>query len=354
MKKVKAKSVPPITRGRRGPRPRNSVTLKMVAREAGVSASTASRIINRTVNVSDDLRLAVEAAIAKFNFRPNAAARGLALGKTLTIGVVSQAMASPFYAEGLRGIEYRLQQRGYAPLFMSGNWQEKEEVRCMEELINRGVDGIIVFAGCLGDAALKAYARKVPIVVTGRLLRAKGLVSMQVDDRHGAMVAMRHLLDLGHRRIAFVSGFDNHPDANERLEGYRGALAAAGIGYDPQLVVAGDFHEEGGMRAVYQLMDSNIGFTAMFCVNDETAYGACLALFRKGMRVPDDVSVIGFDDLPASTYRVPPLTSVRQSVRELGERSAEAILQLIEGRRPQITLPPVELVVRESTGRAPR
>jgi LacI family transcriptional regulator len=354
MKKAKAKPLPPVTRGRRGPRPRNAVTLKIVAREAGVSASTASRIINRTVNVSDELRLAVEAAIAKFNFRPNAAARGLALGKTLTIGVVTQAMASPFYAEGLRGIEYRLQQRGYAPLFMSGNWQEKEEVRCMEELINRGVDGIIVFAGCLGDAALKVYARKVPIVVTGRLLRAKGLVSMQVDDRHGAMVAMRHLLDLGHRRIAFVSGFDNHPDANERLEGYRSALVEAGIAYDPRLVVAGDFHEEGGMRAVYQLMDSNVGFTAMFCVNDETAYGACLALFRKGMRVPDDVSVIGFDDLPASTYRVPPLTSVRQSVRELGERSAEAILQLIEGRRPKITLPPVELVVRESTGPAPR
>ena len=354
MKKQKPKAVPPPVRGKRGPRPRNSVTLKMVAREAGVSASTASRIINRTVNVSDELRLAVEAAIAKFKFRPNAAARGLALGKTLTIGVVSQAMDSPFYGEGLRGIEHRLQQRGYAPLFMSGNWQEKEEIRCMEELINRGVDGIIMFAGCLGDAALKGYARKVPIVVTGRLLRAKGLVSMQVDDRHGAMVAMRHLLDLGHRRIAFVSGFENHPDANERLFGYKSALAAAGIGFDPQLVVPGDFHEEGGMQAVYQLMDANIHFTAMFCVNDQTAYGACLALFRKGMRVPDDVSVIGFDDLPSSTYRVPPLTSVRQSVQQLGDCSAEAILQLIAGRRPQINLPPVELVVRESTSRVAR
>ena len=108
------------------------------------------------------------------------------------------------------------------------------------------------------------------------------------------------------------------------------------------------------MQAVYQLMDANIPFTAMFCVNDQTAYGACLALFRKGMRVPDDVSVIGFDDLPSSTYRVPPLTSVRQSVQQLGDCSAEAILQLIAGRRPQITLPPVELVVRESTSRVAR
>lgn len=343
------KLVPQRVRGKRGPRPRSSVTLKMVAREAGVSASTASRIINRTVNVSDELRLAVEAAIAKFNFRPNAAARGLALGKTLTIGVVSQAMDSPFYGEGLRGIEHRLQRRGYAPLFMSGNWQEKEEIRCMEELINRGVDGIIMFAGCLGDAALKDYARKVPIVVTGRLLRAKGLVSMQVDDKQGAALAMRHLLDLGHRRIAFIAGFENHPDANTRLAGYKHELAAAGIPFDPALVAPGDFHEEGGMRAVDNLIHSGVKFTALFCVNDQSAYGACLALFRKGLRVPDDVSVVGFDDLPASSYRVPPLTSVRQSVQELGECSAEAILELIDGRRPQITLPAVELVVREST-----
>ena len=105
------------------------------------------------------------------------------------------------------------------------------------------------------------------------------------------------------------------------------------------------------MRAVYQLMDSGVKFTAIFCVNDQSAYGACLALFRRCKRVPEDVSVVGFDDLPASTYRVPPLTSVRQSVQQLGECSAEAILQLIAGRRPQFSLPAVELVVRESTSR---
>lgn len=339
---------------KRGPRPRDSVTLKMVAREAGVSASTASRIINRTVNVSDELRLAVEAAIAKFNFRPNAAARGLALGKTLTIGVVTQAMDSPFYGEGLRGIERQLQQSGYAPLFMSGNWNEEEEIRCMEELISRGVDGIIVFAGCLGNSELKAYARKVPIVVTGRLLRAKGVVSMQVDDQAGAVLATRHLLELGHRRVAFIAGPTKHPDANERLAGYRSALAAAGVEFDPRAVIEGDFLEEGGMRAAFRLLESGVKFTALFCANDQSAYGACLALFRKGLRVPDDVSVVGFDDLLASTYHLPPLTSVRQSVRQLGERSADAILQLIGGRRPVIRLPAVELVVRESTRRPVR
>jgi len=345
---------PAPTPGKSGPRPRQSATLRMVAREAGVSASTVSRIINGTVNVSNGLKHAVEAAIAKFDFRPNAAARGLALGKTLTIGVVAQAIDSPFYGEGLRGIEACLRQRGYAPLFMSGNWHEEDEERCMREFVARGVDGIIVFAGRLSDAKLKSYAKEVSIVVTGRRLRAPGLFSLQIDDRHGAMLAVRHLIEAGHREIAFIAGSENHPDAVERFKGYKKALEDAGIEFDPKLVAVGDWHEEGGLRATLELLGSKAKFTALFCVNDQTAYGACLALYRKGLSVPGDVSVIGFDDLPSSAYRLPPLTSVRQSVGELGDRSAQAILQLVAGRRPRIDPPPVELVIRESTDHSGR
>src|SRR5580692_4692325 len=335
--------------GKSGPRPRQTTTLRMVAREAGVSASTVSRIINGTVNVSDERKQAVEAAIAKFDFRPNAAARGLALGKTLTIGVVAQAIDSPFYGEGLRGIEAHLRQRGYAPLFMSGNWHEEDEERCMREFVARGVDGIIVFAGRLSDAKLKSYAKEVAIVVTGRSLRAPGLFSLQIDDRHGAMLAVRHLTEAGHRKIGFINGSENHPDAIERFKGYKKALEDAGIEFEPKLVAVGDWHEEGGLRATLELLGSKAQFTALFCVNDQTAYGACLALYRKGLSVPGDVSVIGFDDLPSSAYRLPPLTSVRQSIGELGDRSAQAILQLIAGLRPRFDPPPVELVIREST-----
>jgi len=340
--------------GKSGPRPRQSATLRMVAREAGVSAATVSRIINGTVNVSDGLKHAVQAAIAKFNFQPNVAARGLALGKTLTIGVVAQAIDSPFYGEGLRGIEACLRQRGYAPLFMSGNWHEDDEDRCVREFIARGVDGIIVFAGRLSDAKLKSYAKQVAIVVTGRRLRAKGLFSLQIDDQQGAMLAIRHLVELGHRRIAFITGSENHPDAIERLGGYRKALEDAGIEFDPQLVAVGDWHEEGGLKATLGLLESKVKFTALFCVNDQTAYGALLALYRKGMSVPGDMSLVGFDDLPSSAYRVPPLTSVRQSIGELGEQSAQAILQLVAGQRPRISPPPVALVVRESTSHLPK
>jgi len=221
----------------------------------------------------------------------------------------------------------------------------------MREFIARGVDGIIFFAGQLSDAKLKNYAKEVSIVVTGRRLRAPGLFSLQINDRHGAMLAVRHLIEAGHRKIAFITGSENHPDAIERYEGYKKALAEAGIDFDPKLVATGDWHEEGGLRATRELLGSKTRFTALFCVNDQTAYGACLALYRKGLSVPGDVSVIGFDDLPSSAYRLPPLSSVRQSIGELGERSAQAILQLIAGRRPRLDPPPVKLVIRESTDR---
>lgn len=329
--------------------PDSPPTLEMVAKEAGVSIATVSRIINGTAKVSPERKEAVDAAIAKLNFRPNAAARGLALGKSNTIGVITQAIDSPFYGEGLRGIEDYLQQRGYTALFMSGNWNEVDEERCMSELLSRRVDGIIIFSGRLQDRQLATYAKQVPLVVSGRSLKAANICSLQVDDEQGALLATRHLIELGHRRIAFIAGILDHPDASLRFKGYRRALAEAGIPHDPKLVVPGDFHEEGGVEATLRLLKSGNKFTALFCVNDQTAYGACLALYRSGLNCPRDVSVVGFDDLHSSTYRVPPLTSVRQSIRELGESSGAAMLQMLQGERPDISLPQVELIVREST-----
>jgi LacI family transcriptional regulator len=333
--------------------PDSPPTLEMVAKEAGVSIATVSRIINGTAKVSADRKGAVEAAIAKLNFRPNAAARGLALGKSNTIGVITQAIDSPFYAEGLRGIEDYLQQRGYTALFMSGNWNEADEERCMSELLSRRVDGIIIFSGRLQDRQLASYAKQVPLVVSGRSLKATNIFSLPVDDEQGALLATRHLIELGHKRIAFIAGILDHPDASLRFKGYRRALADAGILHDPKLVVPGDFHEEGGVEATLRLLKSGNKFTALFCVNDQTAYGACLALYRSGLNCPRDVSVVGFDDLHSSSYRVPPLTSVRQSIRVLGESSGAAMLQMLQGERPDISLPQVELIVRESTA-APR
>lgn len=325
------------------------VTLEMVAAEAGVSAASVSRILNGTATVSDDKRAAVEEAIKRLGFVPNPVARGLAGGRTLSVGVVTQAIDSPFYGGALRGIEDRLTQAGYSPLFVSGQWSAAHEARCIETLRSRRVDGIIVLTGRLSDTALAAVARELPVVVTGRTQKAPGLVALDFDNFEGARLATQHLLDLGHERIAFITGDMRHADAKQRLRGYRAALDAAGVAPDPALVVPGDFTEGSGLTAVDQLVDGAVPFTAIFAANDQMAFGAGLGLHRRKLRVPQDVSVVGFDDLASAVYSIPPLTTVHHPVYELGQLAAQAMLQLLAGEVPALALPVPRLVVREST-----
>ena len=324
-------------------------TLEMVAERAGVSPSTVSRILNGTAVVSDEKRAAVDQAIAKLGFVPNPVARGLAGGRTLSIGVVSQAIDSPFYGAALRGIEVELGTAGYSPLFMSGHWRADEEARCIDVLRSRRVDGLIVLTGRLADSALRSLARSLPVVVTGRSLKASNLLSMDFDNREGARQATQHLIDLGHRRIAFISGDPEHPDAVDRQQGYRSAIEAAGLRFDPALLAPGNFSEHSGLLAVERLLDSRTRFSAIFAANDQMAFGASLGLYRRGLRVPDDVSMVGFDDVAGSVYMVPPLTTVHNPIQEIGELAARAMLSLLAGERPAVEVPAPRLIVREST-----
>ena len=326
-----------------------TVTLQMVADLAGVSSSTVSRILNGSAKVSSTKQQAVDAAIATLGFMPNPVARGLAGGRTLSIGVVTQAIDSPFYGEGLRGIEAVLGAAGYMPLFASGHWTAADEKKCIDLLLSRRVDGMIVFTGRLPDEALMQVARRVPTVVTGRQLSGPGLYSLNFANVEAARMATRHLIELGHRRIVHILGPRDHADARERKEGYRRALKEAGIAYDPTLVVQGDFNEVSGLRAVSHLIESRIEFSAIFAANDQTAYGAALGLYRRNLRIPDDVALVGFDDLPGSQYSIPPLTTIRQPVYQLGELGAIAVLAMLRGEAPEGELPPPVLVTREST-----
>ena len=335
------------------------ITLEMVAQAAGVSPSTVSRILNGTAVVSALKKQAVDDAIARLGFVPNPMARGLAGGRTFSVGVVTQAIDSPFYGAALRGIEDELDPAGYSPLFVSGHWNAAAEARCIEVLRSRRVDGIIVLTGRLTDAALKATARELPVVATGRTLKAPGLFSLAFDNLEGGRLATRHLLDLGHQRIAFIAGTDDHPDANDRHRGYRQALQEAGIAYDPALVVPGEYHEVSGVLAVDRLLESRQRFTAIFAANDQMACGAALGLHRRSLRVPEDVSLVGFDDLPTSLYALPPLSTVHQPAYELGRLAATAMLQLLGGSTPteskdvSISVPAPRLIARESSRRLP-
>lgn len=330
---------------------RGKVTLEMVAQRAGVSPSTVSRILNGTAVVSGDKRAAVDRAIEKLGFVPNPVARGLAGGRTLSIGVVTQAIDSPFYGAALRGIEGALGSARYSPLFMSGHWHADEEARCIDVLRSRRVDGLIVLTGRLADSALRSVARSLPVVVTGRRLKATNLISLDFDHREGARLATQHLIELGHRRIAFIGGVPEHPDAVEREMGYRLALEEAGLAFDASLVAPGAFTEHSGMQAVDSLLKGRARFTAIFAANDQMALGAALALYRRGKRVPEDISLVGFDDVAGSMYAIPPLTTVHNPIQELGELAASAMLAMLAGERPQATVPAPRLVTRDSTRR---
>jgi LacI family transcriptional regulator len=325
------------------------VTIEMVAQLAGVSLSTVSRILNGTAVVSDAKKQAVDRAIAELDFVPNPMARSLAGGRSHSIGVITRAIDSPFYGAALRGIEETLDPAGYSSLFVSGHFDVNLEKRCFDLLRGRRVDGIIVLTGHLPDSNLKTYAKNLPLVVTGRTLKAKGLVSLDFDNFEGGRLATEHLLSLGHQKIAVISGEASHKDSTERLRGHCAALAAAGLPFDPRLVVAGDYLELGGVRAVEKLLAQKSPFTGIFALNDQMAAGAALALHRLGKHIPSDYSLVGFDDLPQSVYASPPLTTVRQPAYELGELAAECMIQLLKGESPSVTPPGPSLIIREST-----
>ena len=326
-----------------------AVTLEMVAKEAGVSPSTVSRILNGTARVRDSKVQAVEAAIAKLQFMPNPVARSLAGGKSMSIGVVTQSIDSPFYGEALASIEKGLLRGNYSPLFVSGHWREGDERRCVDHLLSRRVEGIILLTSCLPDSELANLSRNVPLTLTGRNVHGERIYCLDVDSTMGARLATDYLIGQGHRQIAFISGSPNHPDALQRLSGYKAALVANKIPFDKKLVAPGYYSEMGGLAAIHALLDSKVEFTAVFAANDQTAHGAMLALHRRGLKVPQDVSVIGFDDLPASAFMIPPLTTVHRSIDEIGEAAAEAMIDLIEGRTPHAKAPPPTRAIREST-----
>ncbi len=344
-KKQKEASIASKARGPEG----SKVTLGMVATACGVSPSTVSRILNGTAVVSPEKREAVDRAIAELGFIPNPIARGLAGGRTLSVGVVTQAIDSPFYGLALRGIEIELSAAGYSPLFVSGHWNAQEEQRCIDVLRSRRVDGIIILTGRLSDEALRHLAKTMPVVVTGRELTAPNLYSLDFNNFEGARLATHHLLALGHRDIAFISGDPIHPDATERLRGYRAALKAAGVRFKPALVLPGKYQEESGLVAVERLIDSREPFTAVFAANDQMAFGAALGLYRRGLRVPDDVSLVGLDNLAGAAHAIPPLTTVHQAADDLGRLAATSLLQLLAGQTPTATLPEPRLIVRSST-----
>jgi DNA-binding LacI/PurR family transcriptional regulator len=329
-----------------------------VATLAGVSRTTVSFVLNDRpdANISAATRERVLAAAAQLGYQPHAAARGLAGGRSHTIGLVlrqsaEQVAEDALLAETLRGISGAARAQGYRVLvepFGAHDGSYGDLIR------SHRADGLVVSGPRVDDAELQALAAAgAPIVVQGTLPGIDA-PSVDVDNVAAARLAVRHLLDLGHRRIACVTNASlSYTAARDRLTGYRAALAEAGIAEDPRLVAEAAFSAASGRRAMAELLEHD-GITAVFVASDVVAFGAIAAIRGSGRRVPDDISVVGFDDIPLAAYFDPPLTSIRLPAHDLGRAVGTALLDRITGRSVEArTMLPTELVIRSSTAPPP-
>jgi LacI family transcriptional regulator len=298
-------------------------TIKDVARLAKVSVSTASRVLNGVVPVSEAKRIAVLNAIEHLRYRPNVFARSLATNRSGGIGVVVNELSSPMYAAIIQGIEDVIEGQGMHMIVSSGHATRQLERTAYQFVMERRTDALILQLEATPDDDILALTKlDTPIVVVGRHIEELADRCIHLDNVYGGCVATRHLIERGHRRIAHITGNMALKDARDRVEGYRRALFEAGIPYDETLVVEGNFIEAGGHSGMHRLIDRDTGFTALFAANDQTAAGAMDVLRARGLRVPDDVSVIGFDDVFLARYVYPPLTTIRQPLVEMGQAAA--------------------------------
>jgi LacI family transcriptional regulator len=328
-----------------------TASIRDVAREAGVSVTTISRVLNDGP-VAEATRRRVHEAIDRLHYVPHGGARSLITRRTETVGVVLPDLHGEFFSELIRGIDQSARGRGYH-LLLSSSHSDAAEAQAVLRALRGRVDGLIVMAP--DDSTLPALARHgsaLPIVLVNSGAAGDELDVIAVDNYGGARVLVRHFLDLGHRRIALIGGPAGNRDAHERARGWRDALAESGADADPELEMRGDFREATGHAAGLRIARMRDRPGAVFAANDSMAVGCLSALHEAGLRVPEDVVLGGFDDIPIARYLSPPLTSVRVPIAELGGLAMERLLARFGGgggpaRR---TLLPTQLVVRASSG----
>jgi DNA-binding LacI/PurR family transcriptional regulator len=330
---------------------RAAATIEEVAARAGVSRSTVSRVVNGSTAVSPSAREAVRRAIAELNYVPNRAARSLASRQTHAIALVipeqtDRFFGDPFFASIVSGITERVARSDYVLNLIIAS--DADGAKAATYLRSGSVDGAIVASHHTSDSFVERIADAVPVVYGGRPGRIRDVDHyVDVDNVAGARAATEHLLARGRRHLATITGPATMSAAVDRHEGFRAALEAAGL--REAAVADGDFTESGGAAAMRRILSSGAHVDAVFVASDLMARGAYAVLREAGMRVPDDVAIVGFDDSSIAVSLDPPLTTVRQPSFEQGERMAGVLLDLLAGRAPApATILPTELVVRAS------
>ena len=307
-----------------------------------------SRVLNNPQLVNETKRRAVLKSVDVLGFQPNLLARGLASGQSMTIGIVTQNIGTSFYDDIIRAIIAKLRTTDYAPIFGDGLYDNATQASTINTLCDRQVDGVILLGGNASADDLAKAAERRPVVLVARDLVDWDGVKLDCDNFDLGYIATEHLIQHGHRRIAHVTGNRTHQDAVRRTEGYIRALNQYGIELDSQLMFEGDFYGESGIAAIEHWLEQGIDFTAVFAANDLTAFGVNLALTRRGLRIPEEVSLIGIDDKIESPLISPPLTSVRQPSHGMGTAAAAAITSLCGGGTPESQTFYGEVIPRES------
>ena len=318
---------PTVNEARRRP------TIYDVARLAGVSTATVSRALNDTGKIAPATRAAIDAAVEQLGYEPNRIARSLVTRSTQTIALLLPDIANPFYAALVSGIQHAALRHDHTMLLCTTEGDPEREEQYLNLLRAKRVDGALVDGLLLPPDRIARFVRDgFPIVCLDRDIDSASIPLVQVDNRLGGLLATEHLISLGHTRIAHVAGAAALGISDERFDGYREALVKTGITPDPRLVEDGRFSEEGGYEAVVRLIERAVPFTAVFAGNDLSAIGAIAALEEHGLRVPSQVSVVGFDDLRLAAYVRPALTTVRQPAGEIARLATEILMALTHGR----------------------
>lgn len=335
--------------------------LEDIARQAGVSRSTVSRVVNDHPNVKDDVRKRVQDVIQLTGYHPNAAARSLASQRSWTIGLVlpqsiSSFFTDPYFPHLTKGIAQACNQYDYTfALFLVGSKEDEEKI--FPRVSRKGLlDGAIVQAGNRGDQGIinRLASSNLPTVVAGRPFHGENLSFINVDNVKGAHEAVSHLVKLGYKRIGTICGPAHSSVSADRLNGYRAALTEHGQIVDESLIAEGDFTEAGGYIAMQKLLVGRPD--AIFAASDMMAVGAMRSIREAGLNVPDDIAIVGFDDLPMPAHTGIGLTTIRQPVVTFGEKAVEILIDLIENgiQPPRHVIMNTELVIRESCGASRR
>jgi LacI family transcriptional regulator len=330
------------------------IRLKDIAERAGVSIMTVSKALRDAPDISEATKLRLRALASEMGYVPDSLAQGLRTRNSRLLGLVISAITNPVFARMLLAIEERAHAAGYELLLAHSLNDPEREAVALRRFIARRVEGILVTPvyRLSQDASVYAELQRcgIPTIVLGhRVTFCSRFCGVETDDVHGSMLATQHLLSLGHRRIAFLSGPPVSPWAWERLEGYRRALREAEIEPDDRLVFSAGATIEEGEKAALQLLHETTGVTAVQAVNDFVAIGAAAVLGRQGIRIPEDMSMIGYGDILMSGHYRVPLTTIHQPKFSLGLTAMELMFEAMRGARPESRRLPVSLVVRGST-----